>query len=41
MILALAGSLLAFALTEIAVRSGRLDWLFMPHHQEFRPPPYR
>lgn len=41
MTMALAGSLVAFALTELAVRSGHFDWLFMPRHQEFRPPPYK
>lgn len=41
MTMALAGSVVAFGLTELAVRSGHLDWLFMPRHQDFRPPRYK
>ena len=35
------GSLVAFALTEAAVRSGHLDGIFVPRHQSFRPPAYK
>lgn len=41
MTMALAGSIVAFGLTELAVRSGRFDWLFMPRQQNFRTPSYK
>lgn len=41
MSMALAGSLVALALTELAVRTGHLDSLFVPRLQTFRPPAYK
>jgi putative membrane protein len=41
MTMALTGSIVAFGLTELAVRSGRFDWLFMPRQQNFRTPSYK
>ncbi|MFO1130658.1 MAG: DUF2238 domain-containing protein [Hyphomicrobiales bacterium] len=41
MTMALAGSVVAFALTELAVRTGHLDALFVPRQQNFKPPAYK